>query len=73
MGRIYKILSKTLFCELKKTLKDVISPNQSTFLGGRQSVDGMLVASECVDALLKKGDSGVLCKLDMEKTYDRVN
>lgn len=43
------------------------------FLRGRQSVDGVLVVNECVDAILKKGDSGVLCKLDIEKAYDRVN
>lgn len=73
MGSIYKILSKTHSCRLKEALKDVIFANQSAFLGGRQSVDGVLVANECVDAILKKGDSGVLCKLDMENVYDRVN
>lgn len=70
---IYKILSKTLSCRLKEALKEVISQNQIVFLGGRQSIDGVLMANECVDAILKKGDLGVHCKIDMEKAYDRVN
>lgn len=35
VGSIYKILSKTLSCRLNEALKNVISPNQSAFLGGR--------------------------------------
>lgn len=51
----YKILSKTLSCRLKEALKEVISPNQIAFLEGRQSVDGVLVANECLDAILRVG------------------
>lgn len=58
---------------MKEVLILVISPNQSAFIGGRQSLDGVLVANECIDSILKNGDSGVLSKLDMEKAYDRVN
>lgn len=68
VGSIYKIISKTLSCRLKEALKEVISPNQSTFLEGKQSVDGVLVANECLDAVLKNGEKSVLCKLDLEKS-----
>lgn len=33
----------------------------------------MLVANECIDAVIKSGTSEILCKLDLEKTYDKVN
>lgn len=36
-------------------------------------MDGVLVANECVDVVIKKSNSGILCKLDMEKAYDSVN
>lgn len=51
----------------------MISPNQSAFLEGRQSMDGVLVTNECFDAVLKNGEKDVLYKLDLEKAYDRVN
>lgn len=33
VGSVYKILSKTVACRLKEALKDVISSNESAFLG----------------------------------------
>lgn len=74
VGSIYKIISKALACILKAVLGgDIISPNQIAFLGGRQIADGVLVANECIDAVIKSGTSGILCKLDLKKAYDRVN
>lgn len=58
---------------MKRFLDSIISPNLSAFVGGRQSVDGVLVANECIDVVLKNKELAVLCKLDMEKAYDRVN
>ena len=33
----------------------------------------MLIANETIDSMLKKNESGVLCKLDIEKTYDHIS
>lgn len=47
--------------------------NPKCLCGRRSILDGALIANECTDSMLKKGLSGIMCKLDLEKSYDRVN
>lgn len=73
IGVVYKILSKELSLRMKKVLPEVISDNQSTFLGGRNIMDGVLIANEIVDWWKKTKTKGVILKLDFEKAYDTMN
>ena len=40
---------------------------------GRQTLDASLIANGAIDSLLKSNTCGLICKLDIEKTYDHVN
>ena len=36
-------------------------------------MDDSLLANEVIDTMLKRKERGVLCKLDIEKAYDKIN
>ena len=71
VGGLYKLLAKVLANRLKKVVGKVVSSAQNAFVEGRQIL--ALIANEAIDSLLKRNESGVLCKLDIEKAYDHLN
>ena len=69
---MYKLLAKVTNW-LKKVVGKVVSSVQNAFIEGRQILDATLITNEAIDSLLKNNESGVLCNLDIEKTYDHLN
>ncbi|PKA55718.1 5'-3' exoribonuclease 2 [Apostasia shenzhenica] len=68
-----KFLSKIIVNRLRNVLPNIISHNQTGFVPGRGIVDNILLAQELFHTINSgKRGANIALKLDMEKTYDRV-
>ena len=72
---VYKVITKVLVNRLRPYLQNIISPLQNSYILGRCAIDNMIVAQEVLHYMHKtKIKKGVVAfKIDLEKTYDRVN
>jgi hypothetical protein len=51
----------------------IIRPSQTTFMRGRNIMDGVVILHETIHEMYRKKLDGVIIKLDFEKSYDKVN
>lgn len=72
---LYKVLSKIIVARLRPLMSTLISPNQVSFVPGRQITDNILVAQELMHKFKNsKGRKGFIAwKVDLSKAYDRLN
>jgi hypothetical protein len=51
----------------------LINPSQTTFILGRNIMEGVVMLHETIHEIHRKKMSGVILKLDFEKAYDKIN
>jgi hypothetical protein len=49
----------------------LINPSQMAFISGRNIMEGVVMLHEIMHEIHRKKMSGVILKLDFEKTYDK--
>jgi hypothetical protein len=57
---------------------DSVKRNKRKLFDELQAFDSIessraLVEEECLDSRIRLGESGVMCKIDLEKAYDHLN
>lgn len=68
----YKGITKALNNRLASLAKEVIGNNQTSFIKGRNILEGVVVLHEVIHELKSKNKKGLILKIDFEKAYDRV-
>ena len=51
----------------------VVSNHQHVYVEGEQILDALLTENEAIDSKVESDIGDIICKMDIEKTYDHVN
>ena len=68
----YKIIAKTLANRLRLCIDDLIHPDQSGFVKGRNIGDNIRLIMDVIDYTENNNISGAILLLDIEKAFDTV-
>lgn len=70
----YKVITKAMTNRIKNVIRELIGPEQSSFVPKRQITDNIIVYQEVLHSLRKKkGNKGfMVLKIDLEKAYDKL-
>jgi hypothetical protein len=68
----FKILTKVATNRIMGVGNKVVQPSQTTFMPGRNIMEGVVIFHETIHELNTKKLNGVILKLDFEKAYDKV-
>ena len=68
----FKIFTKVGTNRVTSIASRVVRPTQSTFIPGRNILEGVVVLHETIHEMHRKKLDGVLFKIDFEKAYDKV-
>ena len=67
VGGMYMIISKVLANHLRRVAHSPISDSQNAFVKGRQILDSVLIASECIDSRMKTRCRGLFASWMLRK------
>lgn len=70
---IYKVISKVIANRLKPLLPLLISPEQSSYVEGRQILDNIILSHKVIHSLKHTRKAGMILKLDLSKAFDKLN
>jgi hypothetical protein len=68
----FKIFTKVATLRLNSVANHVVRPSLTTFMQGRNILDGMVILDEMGHELHRKKLNGIILKIDFEKAYDKV-
>jgi hypothetical protein len=69
----FKIFTKVATNRVTKIAQKTISPPQTTFLPGRDIMEGVIVLHEIIHDMHRKKQNGIIFKIDFEKAYEKVS
>jgi hypothetical protein len=69
----YKIISKIIAKRIRPILSRALSEEQFGFLKGRQIIDAIGMAQECLHSIREKKLQALILKIDLKKAYDCVS
>jgi hypothetical protein len=69
----YKIISKIIAKRIRPILSRTLSEEQFGFLKGRQIIDAIGTAKECLHSIKEKKLQALILKIDLKKAYDNIS
>jgi hypothetical protein len=69
----FKIFTKVATNRISHVAQKVISHSQTAFIPGCNIMEGVIVLHETLHEMHRKKQSGVILKIDFEKSYDKLN
>lgn len=72
IGSAYKLVAKVLARRLRGVMGKLIGDTQSTFLKGRNILDGAVILNEVMEEARKSKKGRMIFKVDFAKAYDSI-
>jgi hypothetical protein len=69
----FKIFTKVATNRISHIATKVISPTQTTFMSGRNIMEGVIVLHKTIYEMHRKKQDGLIFKFDFEKAYNKIN
>jgi hypothetical protein len=73
LGVDYKWITKVLTKRLTAVVDSVVSGIETTFIPGRNILEGVVILHETMHELKRRKKKGIILKLDFEKAYEKIS